>query len=76
MKDGNVKFNPSVVWTYAKWTQDGNTLKLILGEGEPDDYMEGTFTINDKKATYKYSWYDCDGKWGGNSFYTMTLQKK
>lgn len=76
-KDGNIKFSPvDEGWTYAKWSQNGNTLKLILGEGEPDDYMEGTFTINDNKATYKYSWYDYDGEWGGEDHYTMTLQKK
>ena len=75
-KDGNIKFTPSVDWTYAKWSQNGNTLKLTVGEGEADDYMEGTFTISGNKATYKYSWYDCAGKWGGEEHYTMTLQKK
>lgn len=75
-KDGNVKFTPATDWTYAKWEQKKNTLKITLGEGEPDDYMEGSFTINGNKATYKYAWYDCDGKWGGENVSTMTLQKK
>lgn len=75
-KDGNVKFTPDTEWTYAKWSQNGNTLKIILGEGAPDDYMEGSFTINGNKATYKYSWYDYEGKWGGEDHYTMTLQRK
>ena len=75
-KDGNIKFTPAYGWTYAKWSLSGNVLKLILGEDEADDYMEGTLVINGNNATYKYSWYDCDGKWGGDDHYTMTLQKK
>lgn len=74
-KDGNMKLTPAV-WSYAKWSQNGNSLKLTVGEGFADDYMEGTFVINGNKATYKYSWYDCEGKWGGDEHYTMTLQKK
>lgn len=75
-KDGNIKFTPAYGWTYAKWSLSGNVLKLILGEDEADDYMEGTLVINGNNATYNYSWYDCDGKWGGDDHYTMTLQKK
>ena len=74
-KDGNMKLTPAV-WSYAKWSQNGNSLKLTVGDGSADDYMEGTFVINGNKATYKYSWYDCEGKWGGDEHYTMTLQKK
>ncbi len=75
-KDGNVKFSPATDWTYAKWSLNGNTLKLVLGEGMPDDYMEGIFVINGNNATYKYSWYDYEGEWGGEDHYSMTLLKK
>lgn len=74
-KDGNCVFTPSE-WSYAKWSATDGKLKIVLGEGEPDDYMEGSFTISDKTATYTYSWYDYDGKWGGDETYTMTLKKK
>ena len=74
-KDGNCVFTP-VEWSYAKWSTTDGKLKIILGEDEPDDYIEGPFTINDKTATYTYSWYDCGGKWGGDETYTMTLKRK
>lgn len=65
-----------IAWTYAKWEQNGNMLKLTCGEDEPDDYTYGTFIVNGDKATYKYSFYDYDGKWGPKGNYTMTLQRK
>ena len=75
-KDGNINFSPSYGWTYAKWSMNNDKLKLVLGEGEPDDYMEGTFVINGNNATYTYSWYDYDGKWGGEGTNIMTLIKQ
>lgn len=75
-KDGNCTFNPATDWTYAKWFQTDNTLKIVLGEGEPDDYMEGAFVVNGSNATYTYSWYDYNGKWGGEDSAVMTLKKK
>lgn len=74
--DGNINFSPANDWTYAKWSMTGNKLKMVLGEGEPDDYMEGTFVINGNNATYTYSWYDYDGEWGGEDTYVMTLTKQ
>ena len=61
---------------YSKWTLNGTTLKIVLGDDEPDDYVEGTFIISGSNATYTYSWYDYDGKWGGEDTYVMTLAKK
>jgi hypothetical protein len=77
-KDGNVTISPSDEddWTYMKWTADGNNLKVVLGEGHADDYVEGTFTISGRKATYSYHWGDCDGKWIDDEVYTMTLEKQ
>ncbi len=74
-KDGNCVLTPGD-WSYSKWSVANGKLKIVLGEGEPDDYMEGPFTISGKTATYTYSWYDCGGAWGGEDTYTMTLKKK
>lgn len=75
-KDGNCSFAPQQDWTYAKWSVSNNKLKIVLGEGVPDDYMEGNFVILGKNATYTYSWYDYDGMWGGDVTAVMKLQKK
>lgn len=76
-KDGKCTFtNTTVGWSYSRWSQKEGKLKLILGEDEPDDYMEGTFVINGADATFTYSWYDCDGKWGGERTNVMKLRKK
>ncbi|MDE6161265.1 MAG: hypothetical protein K2F77_06375 [Muribaculaceae bacterium] len=72
--NGNCAFTPEE-FSYSKWSVTDGKLKIVLGEGEPDDYIEGTFAISDKTATYTYSWYDCDGKWGGEQSYTLTLKK-
>lgn len=74
-KDGNVKFTPSNDWTYAKWEQNGKTLKITLGEDEPDDYIMGDFVISGSSAVFTYSWYDIDGTFH-NGPHTMKLQKK
>lgn len=73
--DGNCVLTPRD-WSYSKWSVSNGKLKIVLGEGEPDDYMEGQFSISDKTATYTYSCYDCGGKWGGEKTYSMTLRKK
>lgn len=75
-KDGNCTFSPTPGWTYAKWSLTDNKLKIVLGQGEPDDYIEGPFVINGSNAKYTYSWYDCDGKWGGERSSVMILKKK
>ena len=75
-KDGNCAFSPQQHWTYAKWSVSNDKLKIVLGEGEPDDYMEGDFVISGKNATFTYSWYDWDGDWGGEDTAVMKLQKK
>ena len=75
-KNGNVKFSPVQIWSYAKWSETNGKLKIVLGEGRADDYIEGAFVINGKKATYTYSWYDYDGKWGGEDICVMTLEKQ
>lgn len=74
-KDGNIKFDPEE-WAYAKWTQKGDTLRMTVGEEGPDDYMEGWFNNRGEDAVYDYSWYDCDGEYGGEFVYSMYLQKK
>ena len=74
--NGNVTFSVADAWSYAKWSYKNDKLKIVLGEGMPDDYMEGTFIINDKIATYTYSWYDYDGEWGGEYTEVMTLAKQ
>ncbi|MBD5241840.1 MAG: hypothetical protein HDS59_07155 [Barnesiella sp.] len=74
--DGNVTFSKPNAWSYAKWSYTNDKLKIVLGEGEPDDYMEGSFVINGNKATYTYSWYDIDGDWGGKDEYVMILTKQ
>lgn len=74
--DGNVKFSPDLGWSYAKWTETDNKLKIVLGEGHADDYVEGTFVINGTRATYTYSWYDCGSQRGGENIYVMTLEKQ
>ncbi len=57
--DGTVTFNPKNAWTYAQWTLKDNTLKIVIGEGHPDDYIEGTLSVNGNSATW-----DC--YWGNN----------
>lgn len=75
--DGNVTFFPSQDWTYAKWSTNNNELKIVLGEGEPDDFMLGTFVINGKNAIYTYHWEDVEGKWADvNDINIMTLEKQ
>ncbi len=74
--DGTVKFNPDAGWNYARWTLNGNTLKIVLGEQNADDYIEGQISVNGNMATYRYHWADCDGEWEDTEYYTMTLQKQ
>ena len=63
--DGTVTFTPSFSWTYARWTLNGNTLKIVLGQGHADDYIEGTLTISGTSASWNCYWADVDGKWTG-----------
>lgn len=61
---------------YSKWTLKGNTLKIVLGDDGPDDYLEGKFVISGNNATYNYSYYDYYGTWGGEDDYVMTLTRQ
>ena len=63
--DGTVTFKPANGWTYTRWTLNGNTLKIVVGEGHADDYMEGTLSISGNSGTYDFYWADVDGKWTG-----------
>lgn len=75
-KDGNVTFNPSAGYNYAKWSVVNEKLRLTLGEENvPDDYMEGTFVVNGNTATYTYRWHDADGELHGDEYDVMTLVK-
>lgn len=72
-KDGNML---NERWEYAKWTQTGTVLKIVAGQGYPDDCMEGIFTINGDQAVYQFSWYDYyTEEWDGTTFHTVTLKK-
>lgn len=66
----------SRAWAYGTWTYLNRTLKLILGEDGPDDYMEGQFTFNGNTATYKYHWGDVNGEWTDETYHTMQLSRK
>ena len=62
---------------YVRWTVNENTLKIDLGEeGQPDDSLVGTYTINGNTLTYSFHWKDYDGKWEDETIYTMVLTKK
>ncbi len=61
--DGTVTFKPDASWTYSQWTLKDNTLKVVLGEGYPDDYVEGTLSVNGNSATWNCYWADVDGEW-------------
>lgn len=77
LADGNVTFSPEEEgWGYAKWEQKGSNLKIVLGSKRPDDYVEGTFTIKGKTATYVFHWADYDGEWAKDETHTMNLVKQ
>jgi len=67
--------NESRAWAYGTWTYNNGKLKLIVGEEGPDDYMEGSFTINNNTATFNYHWADVDGKWTESVYHTMQLKR-
>lgn len=58
------------------YTLTGDNLKIIFNDN--DDYTTGTITFSDNnnKATYKYTWHDCDGEWDDDTVYTMTLTRQ
>lgn len=74
--DGSVTMKPSQEWSYMKWSLNGKKLKIVMGEGEPDDYIEGNLDIDGNNATYVYKWYDCSGEWGSEETHSMTLKRK
>ncbi len=61
--DGTVTLNPKSDWTYSHWTLNDNTLKIVLGQGHPDDYVEGTISISGNSATWDCYWADVYGQW-------------
>lgn len=61
--DGTVTFRPNPGWGYTRWTLNGNILRIIVGERNADDYMEGTLSINGNSATWDFYWADVDGEW-------------
>ena len=61
---------------YVRWTINGNTLRIDMGEGHPDDSLIGTYTLNGNTLTYSFHWKDYDGKWEGETNYTMILERK
>lgn len=73
--DGNCYFEPKNDWTYAKWSVANESLKIVLGEGEPDDYVKGEFKVSGQVAKYTYTWHDCNGEWDGDKSYELTLAK-
>lgn len=73
MKDGTIVMTPhyDIRITYS---QSGSNLTVVI----PDDdgQIKGNFSINGKTATYKYKWYDLNGKDEGDPYEYMTLQKQ
>lgn len=75
-KDGNL------IWERNDEKRNNNTyeldkdkLRIILNDN--DDYLDGVISFSgDNKATYKYTWHDCDGQWDDNTECTMTLVKE
>ena len=63
--DGTVTFTPSFDWTYTRWTLSGNTLKIVVGEGHADDYMEGTLSISGNSGTWDAYWGDANSDKSG-----------
>lgn len=77
-KNGTVTINPFTGCNYTRWTLNDKTLKIVLGEDEADDYIEGTISINGKSATWNCYWADVDGKWTNKdkTHATIHLQKQ
>ena len=76
-KNGTLAFLPLNDWTYATWAVNGNNLTIILGEGIPDDFMQGQFVISGNTAVYTYHWGDVNGEWEDlTSINVMTLVKQ
>lgn len=65
----------SRAWSYGTWTFNNTILKMIVGEGHADDFMEGTFSINQNTATYYYHWGDVNGEWEDKDYHTMKLER-
>ena len=61
---------------YVRWETNGNMLRIDLGEGQPDDSLIGTYTLNGNTLTYLFHWKDYDGKWEDETIYTMILERK
>lgn len=76
--NGDVVFSGSSYadWTYAKWDYSDGVLRIVLGQGEPDDYIEGYFDIDGTSAYFNYDWYDYDTEYRESGPYFMELVKK
>lgn len=74
-KGGNCKLTPNDGWTYCKWTQSGQALSIVLGEGGPDDVLEGVISVSGDNATYSYRWRDYGNSWSTQTLYSMRLKR-
>ena len=69
--------DPYYPWGVAKYTVNGSTLTVVMGEDAPDDdLITGTYTISGKTATYTYHWEDAEGDWVDNEKYTIWAEKQ
>lgn len=76
LENGSVKFFPQE-WTYGRWHESQDALGITVGQGVPDDYMIGDFTIKDNRLTWSYYWADVDGKWEKpNEPHLLILEKQ
>lgn len=82
LRSGSFTFknNGGLVWndgeetsSNCSYTLNGNKLKIVLNQ---DDYIEGTISISNNQATYKYTWHDVAGAWNDDTEYIMTLKKE
>lgn len=75
------KSDGSLIWNDGEektsnnsYTLQGDNLKIIFNDN--DDYLIGTIVFSNNKATYNYTWHDCDGKWDDDEEYSMMLTKQ
>ena len=84
MDNGAFTFNKdgSLIWERDGEKTNNNTYELVKDKlriilNDNDDYLDGVISFSgDNKATYKYTWHDCDGQWKDDTECTMTLVKQ
>jgi len=74
--DGSMTFPNMKSGYYMRYTYNGNSLRIDMGNGKPDDSLIGTVVITGNSATYTYHWADYYGKWESDDVYTMKLTKQ